>query len=159
VALAVYAGLDGPRQAALLFVGGVAVALLALGLLLDNATAVTGGVALLACQFILSLYVRGVTASVVAAIYGSALLLVAELAHWSLQLGVRHRGGGDVLRWRAAATVALVAASLAIGLSAAAISQVSLPGGIALTAAGIGAVLAAMAIVALLLWERGASES
>jgi len=112
------------------------------------------GIALLGGQFVLSLYTRDAAASLIAAVYGSALLLVSELALWSVELGVRHRGVAMLVRRRASGMGALVAASLVVGLSAAAISQASLPGSIALTAVGIGGVLAGIAIVALLLWER-----
>jgi hypothetical protein len=138
----------------LLFLGGVALVLLGAGMALDSAIAVMWGIALLGGQFVLSLYTRDAAASLIAAVYGSALLLVSELALWSVELGVRHRGVAMLVRRRASGMGALVAASLVVGLSAAAISQASLPGSIALTAVGIGGVLAGIAIVALLLWER-----
>lgn len=159
LALAGYPALAGPRIDALLILGGMAIVLLGAGLVLGNAMVVTSGVALLACEFVAALYVRDTTATFTAAAYGSALLLVSELAYFSLELGVHHRGGADVLRRRSLAMAALVGASLAAGLSAAAISSAPLPGSVALTVAGIGGLLAAIALVAVVLRENGAGSA
>lgn len=140
-------------------IGGIAIALIAAGIVLGNAIVVTSGVALLGCELVASLYVRQATDGFSAAAYGSALLLVSELAHLSLELGMRRRGGASALRSRVLAVVTLVAASLAVGLSAAAVSGAPLPGSIALTVVGIGGVLAGIAIVAVVLWQGSADSS
>jgi hypothetical protein len=134
-----------------LVVGGVAVALLGAGIVLGNAIVVTGAVALMGGEFLVSLYARDTTAGFAAAAYGAGLLLVSELAHLASDLGMRHRGGSDVLRRRATAIAALVIASLTAALLAAAISQAAIPGSLALTVIGIGGVLAAIAMVAIVL--------
>ena len=152
LALAVFPALGEPGMPVLIVAGGGAILLLGIGITLGNALLMTGGIAVLAGQFLLALFVRGVAASYAAAAYGAALLLVAELAYWSLDLGAGHRGGSDVLRRRAIAIGTLVAASLVVAIGAAAISQAAIPGSVFLTALGVGCVLAALGIVAILLW-------
>lgn len=120
-------------------------------MVLGNGIVVTTGVALLGGELVLSLYVRQTSDLFGAAAYGSALLLVSELSHWSLELGIRHRGGSDVLRRRAATVVMLITASLAAGCSAAVIAQAPMPGSVALTVVGIGGILAGIVVLALLL--------
>jgi hypothetical protein len=121
------------------------------GLAFGHALAVSGAVAMLGCEFLVSLYARETTAVFAAATYGAGLLLLSELAYLALDLGMRQRGGAGVLRRRATAIAALVTASLAAGLLAAALSQASIPGSLALTVIGIGGVLAAIAMVAVVL--------
>ena len=151
LSLALYAALGAPGTQVLMFAGGVAILLLGCGLALNNPLLLTGGIAVLAGQFVLALYVRGDAASYAAAAYGVALLLVSELAFWSLDMSAGQRGG-DVLRRRAIAVAMLVAAALVVGIAAAAISQAAIPGSVLLTALGVGCVLAALGIVAILLW-------
>jgi hypothetical protein len=149
--LAVYAALGAPEAPVLIFAGGVGFLLFGGGLLLRNPLLLTGGVAVLAGQFVLVLYVRGNAASYAAAAYGAALLLVSELAYWSLDMSAGQRGG-DVLRRRAIVVAILVAAAFVVGTAAAAISRAAIPGSLLLTALGVGCVLAALGIVAILLW-------
>jgi hypothetical protein len=127
---------------------------LALGMVLENALALAAGIAALGCQFLLSLAIREATGVVPAAIYGAALLLVAELAHWSLELGWHFQSDAEVLRRRGSAIAMLVAASLLVGLGAAAVAGTALPGSVLLTALGVGSVLALIALLTVLLWER-----
>lgn len=121
---------------------------------LENAIAVAGGVAVLGLQYVLALYVRETTATIGAAVYGAALLLVSELAHWSLELGAHLRADGAVPRRRFLTIAMLAAAALVLGLAVAIVAGAPLPGSVLLTALGAGSVLAVVAMVTVLLWER-----
>jgi hypothetical protein len=152
LSLAVYSALGERGMPVLIIAGCVAIVLLGSGMALGNTLLMTGGIAVLGSQFVLSLYVRGEAATFTAAGYGVALLLVAEIGYWSMELGAGYRGASGVLRRRVVATVSLVGASLVVGILAAAISQAAIPGSVLLTALGVGCVLAVLAIVAMLLW-------
>jgi hypothetical protein len=122
-------------------------------MLLRQAAVVMAGVGLLGGEFVIWLYVRDTSAIFAAAGYGAALLLISEVALWSMELRPRQRGGSVALRRRALAIALLVASSLAAGLSAAAVARAPLPGSLVLTVTGIAGLLAAIALVAVVLWK------
>jgi hypothetical protein len=133
--------------------------MLAIALALGTMRSVPWAIALLACEFMLSLYVRDVEASFAAAAYGSALLLVAELAYWSVHLRIPSRCEPGPLKHQAFVTAALGAASLGAGVVAAALSQAPVAGSLVLMAAGVGAVGVAIAIVVAVIWTQSAGSA
>ena len=139
--------------------GGAAVMVLAAGLVAGQAFAIPWAIAALGCEWIVGLYLRNVTDSLTTAMYGAALLLVAELAYWSLELRTPSRDESNLTSRRAIAVVMLVSASLAVGLVAAELSQTSIAGSLVLLAAGLGALVTAFVIVAILLWRPRANRT
>jgi len=145
--LAIYPATAGSGGDGLLLLGGVATAVLGVGLALGWAVVVPWALGGLACEFVASLYLRDATLDPTAAVYGSALLLTAELAYWSFELATPSRDEGGLRRRRALAIAALVVGSLCVGLLAVAVAAVPVAGGLALTAAGIGAAVVAFVLV------------
>lgn len=112
----------------------------------------------LGCEWIVSLYLRYETDAVTTAVYGAALLLVAELAYWSLELRTPSRDEGRLVIRRTSAVALLVAASLAVGLVAASLAQTPITGSLALLTVGLGALVTALVIVAVLVWRPRSSR-
>jgi len=80
-------------------------------------------------------------------LYGSALLLAAELAYWSLDERPRQRVEGGVARRRLLAVLAIAAAATPAGALVLAADRVDLPRSPALTAAGAAALVACVALL------------
>ncbi len=133
--------------------GGAALVLLVAGLVTGESVFLLCAVGALGCEWIVSLYLRNETNTVITAMYGAALLLVAELAYWSLELRTPSRDEGRLAIRRAGAIVVLGAVSLAVGLAAASLSQTPLTGSLALLTIGLGALVTALVIVAVLVWR------
>ena len=91
LALAAYPAMSWPDVGALPLIGGAAVVVLVVALALGLMAVVPWAIALLACEFVLALAARHVQASLTAAIYGAALLVVAELTFLSIQLRMPSR--------------------------------------------------------------------
>jgi hypothetical protein len=127
--------------------------MLVAGLVTGESLLLPCAIGALGCEWIVSLYVRYETDSVATAVYGAALLLVAELAYWSLELRTPSRDEGRLAIRRATAIAVLVAASFAVGLAAASLSQTSITGSLALLTVGLGALVATLVIVAVLVWR------
>ena len=132
---------------------------LAAGLIAGWAFAIPWAIGALGCEWIVSLYLRNVTDSLTTAGYGAALLLVAELAYWSTELRTPSRDETPLAIRRALAVAILVLASLGIGIVAAMLSQASISGSLVLLAAGLGALLTALVIVAILVWRPRSNRS
>lgn len=105
-------------------------------------------------EYMVSVYVRDGSAAPAAAVYGSGLLLLAELAYWCLERQTpSHDEAGLTLR-RALAVTLLVLGSLGLGLLVATVTQVvSLTGSLLLTAIGVTAAAVALALVGTLAWR------
>ncbi len=127
--------------------------LLAGGLALGRAIVVPWALGILAGEYVLALFVRETAASFAAAAYGAGLLLVAELAFWSLELRLPARHAPGLVGRRAFATAALVFIALGVGLAAAAVSGVPMAGSLGLLAVGIGALVAAIAVATAMIWR------
>jgi hypothetical protein len=143
-ALAVAAASSRP---ALLAVGGAAVFLLVVGLVLGRTAAVPWAVAGLGVAYAATLSGEDLDGRV--PLYAAGLLLTAELAYWSLEL---RKGAPDepgmalrrLIGLLVAAVVALVAGSLLI-----AVAHVPLRGGLVVEAVGVAAAIGALAMLAL----------
>jgi hypothetical protein len=143
-ALAVAAAASRP---ALLAVGGAAVFLLVVGLVLGRTAAVPWAVAGLGVAYAATLGGEDLDGRV--PLYAAGLLLTAELAYWSLELrkGAPDEPGMAVRRLiglLVAAVVALVAGSLLV-----AVAHVPLRGGLVVEAIGVAAAIGALALLAL----------
>jgi hypothetical protein len=151
--LAAYPVLVWPEIRALPLLGGAAVVALAVALVLRQMAAVPVAIALLGFELVLALAAVRVEASMTAAIYGTALLVVAELAFVSIQLrSPTSAAPGFYLRY--AVTIGAVALSaLAINVVATELSGVSVAGSFPLMAVGVGAVVVIIALVVALVWR------
>jgi hypothetical protein len=139
---------EGGHDALLLVIGSVAVAALAVGLLLRWSAALAIGVALLGAQQAVRLALGADALDAWTPVIAAALLLVAELAWWSIepripawaQPGVAARRAGAVLLACIAGTLVSAVVVLAAG------ERVG--GGTALEAAGVVAAIGTLAVVA-----------
>jgi hypothetical protein len=96
--------------------------------------------------------------AIAAPIYGSALLLTAELAYWSLDERVHQRMHAGVFMPRMLAILAVSAAAIpASGLTVVA-AEADVARSPVITAAGAAAVVASIALVAALARIRGAES-
>jgi hypothetical protein len=143
----VYAAVVASRLGVVLaIVGGVAVGVLVVGLLLRFPPLITTALALLGAEYAVLFVVRGDTVDVRAPLYGAAFLVTAELAFGALEL--RAGRSEPMLAPRRAAMLVLVAAgSVVTGLIVLAAAATPLDGGVALEA--IGVVAAVGLLVAL----------
>ena len=151
--MALYPKLEAPQFEGLLLLGGAALLLLVAGLVTGESLLLPCAIGALGCEWIVSLYLRFETDVMTTSIYGAALLLVAELAYWSLELRTPSRDEGRLALRRAGAVAILVAVSLAVGLAAAWLSQTPITGSLALLTVGLGALVTTMVIVAVLVWR------
>jgi hypothetical protein len=131
-------------------VGGLACALLALGLVLRWPLTVPWAALTAAAGYILSRHAH-TTADGGAAVVGALLLLTAELAWWSIDDDARIPQERAVLVRRVSTLAALVVGSAAVGAFLLATAAVSAPAGIAVAALGVAAALGAAALVLRLL--------
>ena len=130
--------------------GAVALLLLALALWRGWPTFVAWSLALLATGYALSLSLGPERATIDAAapVVAATLLVVAELAYWSLELRDPGRWEGPLLARRLAVLGALALVSLALGSVVVVLTTVDLRGGVGLTFVGVAAAVATLAILA-----------
>lgn len=141
-ALVVAPAWSQPRLAA---VGGAAVFVLVVGLVLGRPAAVPWAIAGLGAEYAASL--RGDELDGRVPLYAVGLIVTAELAYWSLQLrrGARDEPGMGqrrIISLLIAATIGLVTGSLLV-----AIGHVPLRGGVAVEAVGLAAAIGALALL------------
>ncbi len=127
--------------------GVASVALLALGLAARWSSLVPTGLVLLGATYALSFGGRGGTVDGGAVLVAPALLLVAELAFWSLETTAITAERGLAARRLAVLGLLLAASTLAATLLLGT-TAVDVPGRSALVAAGVAAAAAALALTA-----------
>jgi hypothetical protein len=130
----------------LLALAAPALALYTAALLVPWAEAVGGAIALLALEYVLSLYLGGVSLDTAVPVYAAALFLCAELGWLAAETG----DGGALWPSRAFGLLALALAATGLGFAALALAALPLPGGALLTGAGGAAVVAVAAVLAWL---------
>jgi hypothetical protein len=125
---------------------------LAASLWLGSASGVAWTLALLAGEYALALTLGGGDDGVDAAapFYAAGLLLLAELAYWSIELRVPGRTDRALTLRRLAALGGLAVASIAVGTFVVAATAVSLSSGLVWDAIGAAAAVATLAILARL---------
>ena len=145
--LAVYPALDqSAALAPLLALAALAVLLYATALLRLWPEGLAAALALLAGEYVASLYFRGSGADVAAPAYAAALFLCAELG-W---LAVEDGGGSGLWPGRALGVAVVGLAGAGLGFALLLLGALPLGGGPLLTAAGGAAVLALFAALAAL---------
>ncbi len=150
VVLAAYPALFAHDAAGLLTLGLVAPVLLGVSLVWNWHSGVVWALGILGAEFVVSVYIRGESLDLIAAVFGSALLLTAELAYWSLERRT-HCNEETGLVWRRLRAMALlVACSLGVGLLEVVFVDLSGPGSLALLAVGVSAAVLSLGMVALL---------
>ncbi|HEU5065629.1 MAG TPA: hypothetical protein VFT86_07035 [Gaiellaceae bacterium] len=132
--------------------GGAALALLAFGLLVRWPGALGLGLAALGSEYAVLFAAEGSTLDRLTPVYAAGLLLVAELAFWSIERRVPAWSEPTALEWRlarlgAACVGAAGVASLATVSAAAATGG----GGVVLEGFGVGAAIGSVVILALLM--------
>ena len=132
-------------QPSLAAVGGAAVFVLVVGLVLGRPAAVPWAIAGLGAEYAASL--RGEELDARVPLYAVGLVVTAELAYWALQLrrGARDEPGmasRRVVSLLVAATIGLVTGSLLV-----AVGHVPLRGGLAVEAVGLVAAVGALALL------------
>jgi hypothetical protein len=130
--------------------GLLAALVLALALWRGWPTAVAWALALLASGYALSLSLGPDRATIDAAapVVAAGLLVVAELAYWSLELRDPGRWEGPLLGRRLAVLGALALVSLALGSVVVVFTTLETGGGVGLTVLGVAAAVATLAILA-----------
>jgi hypothetical protein len=131
-------------------IGGLAVALLAVGLVLRWRSLIPWSV-LVAAGGYLSAREGKSAVDGWAAVVGVLLLLAAELASWSIEHSVLVKTEPGLVARRAGTLAALVAVALFVNLLLLAAATVSASAGVLLAAVGVAASVAAVAVVLRLL--------
>jgi hypothetical protein len=101
----------------------------------------------LGAEYASSLFIRGGGSEDAAPLYGAGLLLLGELVAWSLALRTRMREEPPALLLRLGTIVAAVLGSAALGTILLGLAASEAGGGLAWTAVGTTAAVAAVALV------------
>ena len=129
--------------------GGLAALLLLASVAARSSALLPWAVAAAGAEYATFLVVRETTVDAAAPLYAAGLLVVAELAYWSLERGVP--SDGDALVGRRLSLVAAVAlAAGGIGGMVLTIAELSVSGGLALELLGVAAAVGVLAIVGAL---------
>ena len=146
--LAAYAALVEPALG-LLGVAGLVLVLLAVGL--GRAGLVAPGLVVVFAGYATSLVARDSAALEPAApLVGGALLVVAELAYWSVELRGKEPEERSVVVRRLATLAALTAGAVVLGAGVLAATALPLGGGLVWNVVGVAAAVAALAVIARL---------
>jgi len=130
-------------------VGGGAVLVLAAALVARSTDVLPWAVALGGAEYAAFLVIRSGTIDPYAPLYGAGLLLVAELAYWSVERHVPSRGEGLTGR-RASLVLAASLAAGGLGGLILTMAELSVNGGLALEILGVAAAVGALAVLARL---------
>jgi hypothetical protein len=140
------------HRLALGLVGAAAVMLLALAVALSFPSRIPWPLVLLAGEYAWSLGGGGIDQ--LSPVLAGALLVIAELAYWSLELRSRTHDGERLTERRAGLIAALGIGSVALGGLVLAATSVELGSGISADLVGVAAAVAALAVVATLARAR-----
>ena len=152
-ALVLYAALHAGRFAEVVVaIGAVGAIVLALALATRFAPPVAWAVAVLGTAYAVALVLRGGTIDAAAPAVAVGLLLVAELAYWSIERAVPTEAG--LLGRRAGHVLIAALAGSGAAALALAVSEVATGGGLAVEALGVAAAGAVLALVAALARRR-----
>ena len=152
--LAAAAVLASPDPRALAGAAGVMV--LGGGLLLGRARPLPFGLALLGASYVVAVLGRPAGLDPLAPAFGAALLLVAELAYWSLDVRVPARRDPGLQRRRALRVAGLVGAAFLLDacvVLGAALGGLA-GGGLLLSLLGMAAAVGTLSLAAALAWRR-----
>jgi hypothetical protein len=148
VGLAVYAALVEPPLGLL---GAAGVVLVLLAVALGRAGLVAAGLVVVLAGYAASVVARDSAALDPAApLVGGTLLVVAELAYWSVELRGKESEGRSVLVRRLAMLAALTAGAVGLGAGVLAATALPLGGGLVWNLVGVAAAVAALALIARL---------
>jgi len=125
----------------------IAVLLLAAGLVAGWHAAVPASVLIAGAAYAGSLFLGPHRLDTSAPLEGTALLLAAELAYWSLELRPWVEAEPGVLARRGTVVAASGAGSLAAGAAVLAAASAPVGGGVALEALGVAAAASALALL------------
>jgi hypothetical protein len=146
--LAVYAALVEPPLGLL---GAAGVVLVLLAVALGRAGLVAAGLVVVLAGYAASVVARDSAALDPAApLVGGTLLVVAELAYWSVELRGKESEGRSVLVRRLAMLAALTAGAIGLGAGVLAATALPLGGGVVWNLVGVAAAVAALALIARL---------
>ncbi len=134
-------------------VGMLGMLLLVAALVVQVPAVAAWGVALLGAEYATALLLRGGTIDPFAPVVAVGLLLVAELAYWSLEPHLA--GDRGIARRRVQRLVLLALVTGGVSAIVLAASEAAGRGGLGLEAIGVAAAAAALAIVALLARSAG----
>ena len=129
-------------------VGALGVVLVAAAVILRRDGLVALALAALGAAYALSLFLPEGLLDAWAPLVAAGLLLVAELAYWSLELTTPVRAERGIVRRRAALVAAAAVVAAPVGALVLAAATVAVAGGILWDAAGIAAAVAAVGLAA-----------
>jgi hypothetical protein len=145
---------NGGHELLLLLVGAAALVPLTVGLAVRWSAALALAVALLGAQQAVRIALGPDRLDVWAPASAGALLLVAELAWWSIEPRVAAWSERDLALWRVATVVAACAAGAALAGFVLVVGSSQVGGGVALELVGVVAATAAVALVAYVARSR-----
>jgi hypothetical protein len=149
VAVGVALTTDGATRDGAYVAGGCAVFVLAVGLLLRTPTTVPAAIVLLGGEYALTLSVEDASLDARAAVVAAGLLVVAELAFWSLELRAEITDEPGSYFRRLAVLALLALGALALSGALIAIDDLAGRGGLGIEVAGAVAAVGAF----VLLWS------
>jgi hypothetical protein len=129
-------------------VGVLALVMLAAGLALNVAAVIPVAIALLGAEYVVILGFEADALDTQAPLVAGALLAVAELAYWSLELRASVVDEPGTYLRRIAVLSAIVLGVVATGIGALALVEVVSAGGVAIDVLGAAAAIGALALLA-----------
>jgi hypothetical protein len=141
-----------------LVLGGLGLALLAVGLLLRSSGLLASGLVALGGEYAIWFAAQGSALDEYAPLYAATFLLVAELAYWSIERRVQAWSEPDLVLWRLGYLLAACGGAAAVAAFVLVLSAGGGAGGAGLEAAGVAAVIGAVGLLGLLV-RRSAADS
>jgi len=135
--------------------GVVAVVVLGSSVAIESSAGIGLAIATLAAQYVVSALDSGSAVDARAPIVGAGLLLIAELAHWSIELRTPIRDEPSIYAARARAIALLVVASAGVAVVPLLVAALPPAGHPVLRVAGAGAAVCTVAVLVWLTWRGG----
>jgi hypothetical protein len=153
VALAAYPASATEGLDRLVAIGAVAGVLLLLVAVAGATSTLPWAIAFIGAEYAAWFALRGGGVDSRAPVYGAGLLVVAELAYWARDRGSTAVPAPGLEVRRSFGVLAAAVGALAVGAVALGISAVSLGSGVALEALGVGAAVALLVLLAVMVRE------
>lgn len=142
-----------------LVLGGLALAFLAAGLTARSGAALGWGLAALGGEYAVLFAAQGRALDTTAPVYAAGLVLVAELAFWSVERRIAAWSEPTIAERRLAQLVGVCVGAAAVAALVLVVAAASVGGGLALEAIGVAAAIGALVLLGVLVRRTAASQT
>jgi len=142
-----------------LVLGGLALSFLAAGLTTRSAAALGWGLAALGGEYAVLFAAQGRALDEAAPVYAAGLVLVAELAFWSVERRIAAWSDPAIAERRLAQLLGVCVGAAAVAALVLVVAAASVGGGLALEAIGVAAAIGALALLGVLVRRTAAGHT